>query len=144
MHLEGVCILAARPDAVWEQLLVPEVLQACIPGCEALELTDVNTYLATVVIKVGPVKARFAGTVTLSDLHRPHSLKLTGQGTGGVAGFAKGEATIQLEAHDQGTQMSYDATMQIGGKIASLGDRVFRSTVVKNVDAFFEAVTLRF
>lgn len=144
MMLQGERTIPAPPAAVWERLLAPEVLRACIPGCEALELTDENVYSATVLIKVGPVKARFSGGVTLADLDAPRSCWLAGQGSGGVAGFAKGGARIDLEPAPEGTLLRYDATVEIGGKIVALGDRLFRSVVNNNVNAFFDAVAAGF
>jgi carbon monoxide dehydrogenase subunit G len=144
MILQGERIISAPPAVVWERLLAPEVLKACIPGCEALERIDGNAYSATAVIKVGPVKARFSGGVTLTDLDAPRACRLSGQGSGGVSGFAKGEANIVLEPTPEGTLLRYDAKIEIGGKIAALGDRLFRSVVNNNVDAFFNAVATGF
>lgn len=140
MKLQGERNIPAAPHDVWRLLLEPETLKTCIPGCESLEQTGEGAYAATVVIKVGPVKARFSGTVSLSDLVAPVSCRLNGQGNGGVAGFAKGEATISLRSGEAGSILSYDASIEIGGKIAALGDRLFRSVVDNNVTAFFDNV----
>ena len=144
MILQDERTIPAPSDAVWERLLAPDILKACIPGCEALDRTEENSYSATVLTKVGPVKARFSGGVTLSDLDARRSCRLAGQGSGGVAGFAKGGAKINLEPAPEGTLLRYDATIEIGGKIAALGDRLFRSIVGNNVNPFFDAIAADF
>ncbi len=144
MKLKGERFIEVPPKVVWDTLLDPAVLKASIPGCDMLEKKDDENFEAAVTIKVGPVKARFAGKVTLSDLVQPVSCTISGQGNGGVAGFAKGGARIMLANEGAGCRLTYDADVDIGGKIASLGDRLFRGVVQKNVDDFFNAVAARF
>ena len=106
MTMTGEVQLAAPRQAVWDKLNDPEVLKACIPGCEELEKTDEGGFRATAKMKVGPVSARFKGKVTLSDLDPPNGYKISGEGEGGVAGFAKGGATVGLADKDGGTLLS--------------------------------------
>lgn len=131
--------LAASPDAVWAALNDPDVLKRCIPGCEALERTSPTEMTANVVLKVGPVKAKFAGKVTLSDIDPPHGYRIAGEGSGGVAGFAKGGATVRLEPDGaDATILHYEADAQVGGKIAQLGGRLIDSTAKKLAGEFFD------
>ena len=130
-------IPAAR-DKVWAALNDPEVLKQCIPGCQNLDMSAPNEMTATVVFKVGPVKATFGGKVTLSDLDPPNSYRISGEGSGGVAGFAKGGATVRLEAEsDDVTILHYQVDAQIGGKLAQLGGRLIDSTAKKLAAEFF-------
>src|SRR5262249_38649620 len=113
-------------------------LKQCIPGCQSLDMSTPNEMTATVVLKVGPVKATFAGKVTLSDLDPPNSYRISGEGSGGIAGFAKGGATVKLS--DDGadvTILSYEVDTQIGGKLAQLGGRLIDSTAKKLASEFF-------
>ena len=137
MTMNGEVQLAAPREAVWEKLNDPEVLKACIPGCEELEKTDDGGFRATAKMKVGPVSARFKGKVTLSDLDPPNGYKISGEGEGGVAGFAKGGAAVRLAEKDGGTLLSYDVEAQIGGKLAQLGQRLINGAAKKLADEFF-------
>ncbi len=143
MKINGERSIEAAPQVVWDTLLDPAVLKAAIPGCDMLDKTDDENFEAAVTIKVGPVKAKFTGKVTLSDLDEPVSCTIRGQGSGGVAGFAKGGARITLAGEGDGCRLTYDADVEIGGKIASLGDRLFRGVVQKNIDEFFNAIAQR-
>jgi len=129
--------IAATPDVVWAALLDPEVLKACVPGCEELTGSADTGFEAVVVQKVGPVKARFTGLVTISDRVEGQSLTLTGEGKGGAAGFAKGEARVTLAAEGAGTALSYDVEAKVGGKLAQLGSRIIDSFARKMADDFF-------
>jgi uncharacterized protein len=130
-------ILASK-DKVWAALNDPEVLKKCIPGCQALEMTSPTEMTATVVFKVGPVKATFGGKVTLSDLDPPNSYRISGEGSGGVAGFAKGGAAVRLESESADvTILHYEVDAQIGGKLAQLGGRLIDSTAKKLAGEFF-------
>lgn len=137
MKIVGERIIPASPATVWKLMLDPQTLRDAIPGCETLEKTSDTAFDAAVTIKVGPVKAKFAGRVELSRLDEPRSCTLSGQGNGGVAGFAKGSAIITLLPAAEGCLLAYDGTIDIGGKIAGLGDRLFKGVVEKNVSYFF-------
>ncbi|MGQ0686998.1 CoxG family protein [Bradyrhizobium sp.] len=138
MQMNDSRSVPASRDKVWSALNDPDVLKQCIPGCQSLEMTSPTDMTATVVIKVGPVKATFGGKVTLSDLDPPNSYRITGEGSGGVAGFAKGGAAIRLEAvGDNETILHYEVDSQIGGKLAQLGGRLIDSTAKKLAGEFF-------
>ena len=138
MTMTGEVQLPASREAVWAKLNDPAVLKACIPGCEELEMTDEHGFRAVAKMKVGPVSARFKGKVTLSDLDPPNGYKISGEGEGGVAGFAKGGATVALADKDGGTLLSYNVEAQIGGKLAQLGQRLIAGAAKKMADEFFE------
>ena len=132
--------IPASKEKVWEALNDPAVLKQCIPGCQSLEMSSPTEMTATVVIKIGPVKATFGGKVTLSDLDPPNSYRITGEGAGGVAGFAKGGATVKLTSESPDvTVLQYDVDAQIGGKLAQLGGRLIDSTAKKLAGEFFSA-----
>jgi uncharacterized protein len=137
MTMNGEVQLSASRETVWEKLNDPEVLKACIPGCEELEPTEESGFRAVAKMKVGPVSARFKGRVTLSDLDPPKGYKITGEGEGGVAGFAKGGATVTLDDKDGGTLLTYNVEAQIGGKLAQLGQRLILGSAKKLADEFF-------
>ena len=137
MTMSGDVQLPATREAVWAKLNDPNVLKACIPGCEELEKTDETNFRAVAKMKVGPVSARFRGKVTLSDLDPPNGYKITGEGEGGVAGFAKGGATVGLAEKDGGTLLTYTVEAQIGGKLAQLGQRLINGAAKKLADEFF-------
>jgi carbon monoxide dehydrogenase subunit G len=130
--------IPASKDKVWEALNDPEILRQCIPGCQSLDMTSPTEMTATVVFRVGPVKATFGGKVTLSDINAPDSYRISGEGSGGVAGFAKGGATVKLSAEGPDvTVLSYEVDAQIGGKLAQLGGRLIDSTAKKLAGEFF-------
>jgi uncharacterized protein len=132
--------IPASKDKVWAALNDPAVLRQCIPGCQSLEMSSPTEMTATVVFKVGPVKATFGGKVTLLDLNPPNSYRITGEGSGGIAGFAKGGATVTLtEDSPDVTVLQYDVDAQIGGKLAQLGGRLIDSTAKKLAGEFFAA-----
>ena len=138
MTMNGEVQLAASREAVWAKLNDPEVLKACIPGCEELEKTeDDSGFRAVAKMKVGPVSARFKGKVTLSDLDPPNGYRISSEGEGGVAGFAKGGATVGLAEKDGGTLLTYNVEAQIGGKLAQLGQRLINGAAKKLADEFF-------
>jgi len=138
MTMSGEYQLPAPREAVWQKLNDPVVLKSCIPGCEQLEKTSDTEFEAVATIKIGPVKARFKGKVTLSDLDPPNGYRISGQGEGGVAGFAKGGAVVKLTAKDGGTLLAYDVDAQIGGKLAQLGQRLVNGASKKLADEFFQ------
>ncbi len=132
--------IPASREKVWAALNDPETLRQCIPGCQSLEQTAPNEMTATVVFKVGPVKATFGGKVTLSDLDPPNGYRISGEGSGGVAGFAKGGATVRLTADGaDATILTYEVDAQIGGKLAQLGSRLIDSTAKNLAGQFFES-----
>jgi len=135
--MTGEVQLPASRDRVWAMLNDPAVLKSCIPGCEQLDLNDNNEFQAVATIKIGPVKARWKGKVRLTDLDPPNSYRISGEGEGGVAGFAKGGATVSLSDKDGGTLLSYNVEAQIGGKLAQLGQRLVNSAAKKTADDFF-------
>ena len=137
MHLADEIIIPGQLDTVFVSLIDPEVLKRCIPGCEELEKTSDTDYAARVVLKIGPVKAKFSGTVSLDVSHAPHHLTLSGAGEGGLAGFAKGGADVELVDQGNETLLRYHATAETGGKIAQLGARLIESTAKKLSKAFF-------
>ena len=137
MTMNGEAVLPADRNKVWVALNDPEVLKACIPGCQELEKVSDTEFQATVRAAVGPVKATFKGRVQLLDLDPPNGYRIAGEGQGGVAGFAKGGATVRLEDAEGGTRMTYDVEAQIGGKLAQLGGRLINGVAKKYADEFF-------
>ncbi|SOH94141.1 hypothetical protein SAMN06273572_103168 [Monaibacterium marinum] len=138
MELTGTRIIAADRATVWAALNDPEVLKACIPGCQELSGSPEDGFEATVVQKVGPVKATFKGAVTLQDVNAPTSYRIVGEGKGGAAGFAKGDAAVTLAEVEDGTELSYTVDAKIGGKLAQLGSRIVDGFAKKMADKFFE------
>ncbi|WP_370255281.1 CoxG family protein [Nioella sp.] len=138
MEMHASRIIAADRAAVWAALNSAEVLKECIPGCEELTGSPAEGFAATVKQKVGPVKATFKGEVTLSDVVENESYTISGEGKGGVAGFAKGEAKVRLEDAEGGTELFYDVEAKVGGKIAQLGSRLIDGFARKMADQFFE------
>ncbi len=138
MTMTGEIPLEAKRDVVWAKLNDPEVLKACIPGCEELNVIGENEFEAVAVNKIGPVKAKFKGKVQLTDIDPPNGYRISGQGDGGIAGFAKGGASVQLSDHEGGgTLLKYDVEAQIGGKLAQLGQRLINGAAKKMADDFF-------
>jgi uncharacterized protein len=137
MTMNGEVQLAAPREVVWVKLNDPEILKQCIPGCEELNKASDTEFQAVATIKIGPVKAKFKGRVHLSDIDPPNGYKISGEGEGGVAGFAKGGAVVKLTEKDGGTLLSYDVESQIGGKLAQLGQRLVQGTAKKLADDFF-------
>ena len=138
MTMTGEVQLPANREAVWAKLNDPAVLKSCIPGCEQLDMLSPTEFQAIATVKVGPVKARWKGKVKLADLDPPNSYRISGEGEGGVAGFAKGNAKVSLADKDGGTLLSYNVEAQIGGKLAQLGQRLINSAAKKTADDFFE------
>ena len=138
MTMNGEVQLSAKREKVWEMLNDAAVLKSCIPGCEQLDMTSDTEFQAVATIKIGPVKARWKGKVHLSDLDPPNSYRISGEGEGGVAGFAKGGATVKLVPKDGGTLLTYDVEAQIGGKLAQLGQRLINGAAKKVADDFFQ------
>lgn len=137
MHMSDTREIAAPVSEVWSALLSAETLQACVPGAKDVTGSVKDGFEATVVQKVGPVKATFKGHVTLSDLVEHQSLTLSGEGKGGAAGFAKGSADVTLSATDAGTLLAYEVDARVGGKLAQLGSRLIDGFAKKMADQFF-------
>jgi carbon monoxide dehydrogenase subunit G len=139
MELSSTRIVAAPVETVWAALNDPEMLKGCVPGCDAIEADGENAYRISMAAKVGPVSAKFAGRMLLSDVDPPRSYTLAFEGQGGAAGFAKGEAKVALapEANGTGTALSYAVKAQVGGKIAQLGSRLVDGAAQKLADDFF-------
>ena len=142
MKLEGEQVIPLPRQQVWDGLNDPEVLKACIPGCLELAPSGPDGYEATVQAKIGPVKAKFKGTVTLSDINEPTSYTISGEGKGGAAGFAKGAAEVTLKDTDNGgTLLSYAVDAKVGGKLAQIGSRLVDASAKKLAGDFFETFT---
>ncbi|WEZ84761.1 carbon monoxide dehydrogenase subunit G [Rhizobium sp. 32-5/1] len=137
MDMSGEERIAAPRDVVWAALNDPEILKQCIPGCQSLELKSPTELSATVKIRIGPVSASFAGEVVLSNINAPESYTISGEGKGGIAGFAKGGADVALIEDGPDTILRYEAKAEIGGKLAQLGSRLVDSTSKKLAQQFF-------
>ncbi|MCG8649802.1 MAG: carbon monoxide dehydrogenase subunit G, partial [Pirellulales bacterium] len=137
MQMTGEYRIEAARETVWAALNDPEVLKACIPGCEELEKTSDTGFAAKVKAKVGPVSAKFAGAVTLSDINPPESYTISGEGKGGAAGFAKGGAKVRLDEDGSATLLHYEVDATVGGKLAQIGARLIDGTAKKMADDFF-------
>lgn len=144
MELADEVVINAPRDQVYAALNDPEVLKQCIPGCEELIKHSDEELEAKVVLKVGPVKARFSGTVRLDNAGAPGNFSLTGEGNGGAAGFAKGGADVTLSEDNGQTTLRYTARADIGGKLAQLGSRLIQSTSKKLAASFFEKFAATF
>lgn len=137
MEMTGEYRIPAPREKVWDALNDPEILRRCIPGCEELTKESDTEMSAKVHAKVGPVSAKFAGKVQLSDVDPPKGYKISGEGSGGVAGFAKGGADVQLAEDGDETVLTYQASATVGGKLAQIGSRLIDSTAKKMADDFF-------
>ncbi len=137
MDMTGEYRIAAPREKVWAALNDPEILRQCIPGCDEIEKSSDTAFSAKVTAKVGPVKAKFGGKVTLSDLDPPNSYTITGEGSGGAAGFAKGGAKVALTTDGADTILKYEVQANVGGKLAQIGSRLIDGTARKMADDFF-------
>jgi carbon monoxide dehydrogenase subunit G len=137
MDMTGEFHIPAPRQKVWAALNDPEVLKQSIPGCEEIEKISDTELQAKVTAKVGPVRARFSGKVKLSDLDPPNGYKITGEGSGGAAGFAKGGATVRLSDENGGTRLGYTVEAHVGGKLAQIGSRLIDATARKMAQDFF-------
>ncbi|MDP5084592.1 MAG: carbon monoxide dehydrogenase subunit G [Yoonia sp.] len=138
MELSGSRVIAADIDTVWTHLNNPETLKACIPGCQELTGSPEEGFAAVVKQKVGPVSATFKGEVVLENVVPGQSYTITGEGKGGVAGFAKGGADVKLVTVAEGTELTYEAQAKVGGKLAQLGNRIIGGFARKMADEFFD------
>ena len=138
MKMTGESLIAAPKDVVWAALNDPDVLKQAIPGCDTLEKIGDTQFKATVTAKVGPVQAKFAGEVELSDIDPPNGYTISGKGSGGVAGNARGSAKVKLEQEGEGTRLYYEVDAQVTGKLAQLGSRLIDSTAKMMAGQFFK------
>ena len=139
MEMTGEQLIPVPQAEVWRGLNDPEVLKACIAGCESIEKVSDNEYKVVIVAAVGPVKAKFSGKLLLSDLNPPNSYSLSFEGSGGAAGFGKGGAQVSLKSEGAGTRLSYSAKASVGGKLAQVGSRLIDGVARKMADDFFVA-----
>ncbi len=143
MDMTGERRIPAPRQAVWNALNDPDVLRVTIPGCESLEKQSDTAMKATASVRIGPISARFTGNVQLSDMNPPNGYTISGEGQGGVAGFAKGGAKVNLEDDGPGTLLRYEVHAQVGGKIAQLGARLVDATAKQLADQFFDRFSAR-
>jgi carbon monoxide dehydrogenase subunit G len=143
MEMTGEQLIPVPQQKVWEGLNDPEVLKACIPGCETIERVSDTEYRVAMTAAVGPVKAKFNGKLLLADLDPPNSYKLSFEGSGGAAGFGKGGAQVALAPDGAGTKLTYKASAQVGGKLAQVGSRLIDGVSRKMADEFFQRFNTR-
>jgi uncharacterized protein len=139
MELKGERLIPASVDTTWAALNNPEILKACITGCESLERTGDDAFQALVTVRVGPVSAKFKGNLKMTDVKAPNSYTINFDGQGGVAGFGKGSADVSLAAEGSSTKLSYVARAQVGGKMAQVGSRLIDAAAGKVAEDFFTA-----
>ena len=138
MEMTGEQLIPLSQQRVWEALNNPEILKACIAGCDKLEASGENQYTVGMAVKIGPVGARFAGKIQLNDVNPPESYTLNFEGQGGAAGFGKGQAQVRLEPQGTGCELSYTVRAQVGGKIAQLGQRLIDGVARGMAEDFFK------
>lgn len=143
MEMTGEQIIPLSQAATWDALNDPQILKDCIPGCESIERIAENQYELVMHAKVGPVSAKFKGRMTVADADPPRSYRLVFEGQGGVAGFAKGQASVALSPQDAGTRLAYTAKATVGGKLAQVGARLIDGVAKKMADQFFTAFNKR-
>lgn len=137
MEMSGEQFIACAQSTTWSSLTDPQVLKTCIPGCESMDKIAENEYHLTMGAKVGPVSAKFKGKITLTDVDPPNAYTLIFEGQGGVAGFAKGQASVRLLPEGDGTRLQYSAKAAVGGKLAQVGSRLIDGVAKKIADSFF-------
>ena len=137
MEMSGEQRIPLAQQRVWEALNDPEILKACIPGCESINRVSDNEYKVAMTAAIGPVKAKFSGKLLLSDMNPPNSYSLAFEGSGGAAGFGKGSAQVSLAPEGDGTLLTYKATASVGGKLAQIGSRLIDGVAKKMADDFF-------
>ena len=138
MDMQGSRLLAVTQQQAWDALNNPEVLKRCIPGCDKVEATGESQYAVGVSVKIGPVSAKFAGKITLSDINPPHSYTIAFDGQGGAAGFGKGNSQVTLTPKDSGCELAYTVHASVGGKIAQLGQRLIDGAAKGMAEDFFK------
>jgi carbon monoxide dehydrogenase subunit G len=139
MELQGERLIPASVDKTWAALNDPEVLKACIAGCESVERTGDDAFAAVVALKVGPVSARFKGNLQMTNIQAPNGYTINFDGQGGVAGFGKGSADVALTEQGEQTLLKYTARATVGGKMAQIGSRLIDATAAKITEDFFKA-----
>ena len=137
MDMQGSRVLNATQEQTWQALNDPDILKACIPGCDKFELAEPNVYAVVVALKIGPVAAKFTGKVSLMDIVPPNSYALQFEAQGGIAGFGKGESKVELKPVEGGVELSYTVHSQVGGKIAQLGQRLIDGVAKTLAEDFF-------
>ena len=138
MDMQGTRQLSVTQQQAWDALNNPEILKACIPGCDRIEVSGENQFSMGTSLKIGPVSAKFNGKIVLSDMNPPASYTLTFEGQGGVAGFGKGTAQVALAPNAAGCELSYTVHAQVGGKIAQLGQRLIDGVAKSLSEDFFK------
>ena len=144
MEMTGEQLVALPQEQAWSALNDTQILKECVPGCESLEQVAENRYQLAIVSKIGPVSAKFKGVMTLEDVDAPRSYRMVFEGQGGVAGFAKGQASVALEPEGESTRLSYSVKAMIGGKLAQLGARLIDGVARKLADDFFRCFNERY
>ena len=139
MEMTGEQLIPASQLDTWNALNDPEILKACVPGCETIEKTAENEYQVLMVARVGPVSAKFKGKLALSDLDPPNAYSIAFEGQGGAAGFGKGGAQVRLATESDGTRLSYSVKASVGGKLAQIGSRLVAAAAKKIANDFFQA-----
>jgi uncharacterized protein len=139
MEMKGEQLVPASQANTWAALNDPEILKVCVPGCESIERVTDNEYAVLMTARIGPVAAKFKGKLTLSDLKPPQSYRIAFEGQGGVAGFGKGGAQVQLAPEADGTRLSYQVKANVGGKLAQIGSRLVDAAARKLANDFFTA-----
>jgi carbon monoxide dehydrogenase subunit G len=143
MEIIGKQVIPVPRDVVWAALNNPEVLKACLPGCESVELTATNEFKVAIKTVIGPLRARFQGSLRMSEVDAPSSCLMHFEGQGGAVGFGKGSANVALRDTPEGTELAYEARAQVGGKLAQVGSRLIDSVAKKMTDDFFKAFRLQ-
>jgi uncharacterized protein len=139
MEMTGEQLVPASQQDTWNALNDPEILKACVPGCEAIDPLAQNEFQVAMVARVGPVSAKFKGKLSLSDLDPPNSYSIAFEGQGGAAGFGKGSARVTLAPQEGGTRLGYTVNASVGGKLAQIGSRLVDAAARKIADDFFKA-----
>ena len=137
MEVKGEYLIASKREAVWAALIDPEILKACIPGCESLEQISDTEFEAKVTASIGPVRAKFNTSLKLENVQAPESYTLVGSSKGGAAGFGRGSVDVTLSEEDGGTRLNYSADFAVGGKLAQVGSRLVLGVTKKTANDFF-------
>jgi carbon monoxide dehydrogenase subunit G len=143
MEIIGKQVIPVPRDVVWAALNNPDILKACLPGCESVELTAPNEFKVAIKTVIGPLRARFQGNLRMSEVDAPSSCLMHFEGQGGAVGFGKGSANVALRDTPEGTELAYEARAQVGGKLAQVGSRLIDSVAKKMTDDFFKAFRLQ-